>query len=365
MTESSASASRLYRSLLDLIEALDDGERLPTVRALMAEHRVGQAVVQEAFQRLKEDGLISSQVGRGSFVTRPDKRPAVRSRSGEIGSLLILSSATMNERAMRVQSRIIDEMRAQGGSLVQLTWHDSAHLLDLLQSIPSFDAAILQSHFEVMPLRVLALLQRKARALVVDGHSIAGLDMDRVGIDWEEAIAAALDHLTELGHRRIRLICIDSEAQPVLQARRYFARLRDWRGHQVQLDQVVLSGHRHPSLPVAQALAPHLATLTPGAPQRPTALMTLGISDALGLREALTSAGLKRPSDISVAVLGHPDVATEHLGEFTIFGGTHLEAAQELFTILRHRLRDPEAPPSIRYLKIHQLLGKSTAPPSS
>src|SRR5688572_6191440 len=73
-----ASDNDILSSLYDLIERLDDGARLPTVRDLMKKHRVSQATVQRALDRLRREGRLVSQVGRGTYVTRSGAAAAPR-----------------------------------------------------------------------------------------------------------------------------------------------------------------------------------------------------------------------------------------------------------------------------------------------
>jgi DNA-binding transcriptional MocR family regulator len=47
------------------------GERLPSVRELIARHRVSPATVQSAVQQLAAEGLVDVRPGRGSFVAAP------------------------------------------------------------------------------------------------------------------------------------------------------------------------------------------------------------------------------------------------------------------------------------------------------
>lgn len=63
-----------YLQLADLIRReiesgkYQPGSKLPTYRELADEHGVAPMTVQSAFRVLKDEGLISSQQGRGSFV---------------------------------------------------------------------------------------------------------------------------------------------------------------------------------------------------------------------------------------------------------------------------------------------------------
>ena len=53
----------------------ETGSQLPTLDALMAEFGVARVTVRQAIKRLAQDGLVSAQRGRGTFVTA---RPAAR-----------------------------------------------------------------------------------------------------------------------------------------------------------------------------------------------------------------------------------------------------------------------------------------------
>lgn len=362
----SASNNVVQTALRELIAKLEDGSRLPTVRDLMKQHRVSQATVQQAIHRLRREGLLTSEVGRGTFVA---KGGALSARAGLAGgpaldSLLILSNASLNERCVLVQNHIIEDVSREDSKVVQISYHHTDHLLEILNSIPQFDAVVLQSHYESIPIRLLHLLQQKTRALVVDGHTVSGVDIDRVGTDWEDALQLAVEHLHGLGHRSFGLMSINTMAQPVVAVRRAFARQSLTATDDLHfVPPIVLEQVHHPSHGVLEvtrrALAPHLRQ-----GRLPfTALITLAISDTLGVSQSLQQSRIDIPRDLSLVVLGHTDVPTEHLGTMTIAGSSHREAAQRLVETIRRRVAEPDLRPQITYLRCAHTVRQSTAGP--
>lgn len=55
---------------------LPAGGRLPSVRALMAQYRVGPGTVRQAMARLTDEGVLDARPGQGTFVTPPRTTPA-------------------------------------------------------------------------------------------------------------------------------------------------------------------------------------------------------------------------------------------------------------------------------------------------
>ncbi|GAB5377090.1 MAG: hypothetical protein AcusKO_35520 [Acuticoccus sp.] len=366
----STATQRVVSSLEEHIEKLADGARLPTVRQLMKELGVSQAAVQDALGQLRNQGLITSHVGRGTYVTKggapqpaaPQPAPA----PAGLSSLLILSNASINERCTLVQNQLVDALADEGGRVVQLSYHDTDHLIEVLTCVPDFDAAVLQAHFEAMPVRLLALLQQKTRALVLDGLSVSGLDIDRVGTDWEAALALAMDHLTDLGHRRFGLVSLNSPAVPLTNIRRAFSRLESWRGVPVSTaEPVLLPRLRHPSQPASEALEEALTPLMADGRLPFTALILVGVSDTVGVDATLARLGLDVPHALSVHFLGHCDVPSEHLNRYSIAGSTHAEAGRMLLALLRQRLAEPDGPQRDAMLAVTQALLPSTDAPAA
>ncbi len=66
--------SPIYRQLADRLRDLvlegvyRDGDALPSVRQIAAEHRINPITVSKAFQMLVDDGLVEKRRGLGMFV---------------------------------------------------------------------------------------------------------------------------------------------------------------------------------------------------------------------------------------------------------------------------------------------------------
>lgn len=87
---SDAVFDRIQRAIKSGAYAVD--ERLPTEHALAAEFQVSRPVVRDALQRLRDQGLIYSRRGAGSFVR--EQACGSRSASGRWRSSPISSIAT-------------------------------------------------------------------------------------------------------------------------------------------------------------------------------------------------------------------------------------------------------------------------------
>ena len=59
---------------------LAEGEGLPSVRKLAGELRISALTVKKAYDKLEEEGFVTTIHGKGTFVTASDKQLAVEAR---------------------------------------------------------------------------------------------------------------------------------------------------------------------------------------------------------------------------------------------------------------------------------------------
>ena len=76
----------IYEQLMEQIKteiiesALVEGEALPSVRKLAGELRISALTVKKAYDKLEEEGFVTTIHGKGTFVTASDKQLAVEAR---------------------------------------------------------------------------------------------------------------------------------------------------------------------------------------------------------------------------------------------------------------------------------------------
>lgn len=218
---------------------------------------------------------------------------------------------------------------------------------------------------------VLAYARRRGVPLVIiDQPMIA--EVPRVGIDDEGAAFAIAAHVRDLGHQRIAVIsfAVEPRTEPrtwslatwpdtpyAVTSRRLSGYARAL-GNAVPLDRVPLIASWGSNEQVGYAAAQHVLAQTP----RPTALLCLSDSLALGALGAARDIGLRVPDDLSI--VGFDDIPSGRSSSppLTTVSQSHGDkgraAASMLFGLLRGH--HPEAP---LILPASLVIRASTAPP--
>lgn len=337
-------APTLEALLRERVSSAGHGERLPTVRAMMREYRVGQAAIQAALARLARQGLLQLQVGRGTFV----QKPVPRARAGFDGArLLLLSPRRQTERSYAVARQLQAEFAARGARCVQIIYERIDEALGLLDPDRRFDACVLQSYFDPLPLRLIAFLRERTGALCVDGARLAGVDVDAVASDWRGAIDLAMERLRATGHRRIGLVAWPGAVPPLQGVRQHFASLRRCLGGSPEaMPAVELACAPQPGHGVRAEMATALKQIAMPRFGGPTALLVWGGgAHAEELRQALKTAGRGPRSASSVLLLCHVDRPEEHGDCFACAGSVSAQAAEEIVTLIAWRFEHPAAEP--------------------
>lgn len=120
-------ADRLYTAVLERIIAgtYPPGERLPPEAELAAEFGVSRPTVREALARLRDDDLVESRKGSGSWVKRQPHRAVLRfapvASIGDLQRLLVFRAAVEPKgAALAAEHRTEAQLQAIAEALVEL-----------------------------------------------------------------------------------------------------------------------------------------------------------------------------------------------------------------------------------------------------
>ncbi|MEJ8851293.1 GntR family transcriptional regulator [Variovorax rhizosphaerae] len=354
--------SALHRYLDELARDAETGDRLPSIRDLMRRFGVSQAIVTRAFDALRERGAISSEVGRGTFFQASEarvERQAVALPANR--SVLLLHRTVSLQRSRALIQGLQRRFTDAGHRVLEVSYTDSEHAHEVLRGLPSFDACLIQSMFETITIRMLATLRDKASVLAVDGAVLAGLDVDAVGIEWGEPLAAATDLLQRRGHQRIAYA---TTAHPFLANQLGLKRWAQLRNAQPQLDLQTLAVPKLSYEDYEAALVDLIKTRQDAAGQLPfSALVCWGIEDGNRFRDLLSGRGIEIPTDLSVVLLGRTDLINEHAGFFETFGCSVADQVDLLYQAIHRRWERPTRPYLLELLPLMHRVGSSVAKP--
>jgi DNA-binding LacI/PurR family transcriptional regulator len=357
------SRSDLEQFLSGVADDAKPGERLPPIRELMRRFGVSQVVVQRAFDTLKAQGLIASEVGRGTYFrggSRGDQPMAASSGSARAAasrSVLLLRRSVSIARGRVLVEALQRRFAADGHRVLEVSYTDPDHARTLLKGLPRFDACVIQSTFRTIPIDLLALLREKSDVLAIDGAALVGTEIEAVGMEWGEPLSHAIALLRQQGHTSIAYATTSQPLFAVQMGRRRFESLQnslaDCKLHEIVLSQL-------PDEDYAAALVDAVRERAGGA-GRPqfTALVAWGIEDGARFKEALAQVGLAVPQALSVVLLGRTDLPNEHGDFFDVVGCSAADQAEYLYQAVRNRWAHPSAAHGLRFIPVTVREGKS------
>jgi DNA-binding LacI/PurR family transcriptional regulator len=358
---------KLQDYLKSLATTAQPGDRLPTVRSLMRDFKLSQPGVQRALQSLKEEGLIDAQIGRGTFFaggSAGQGTQGMRTTQQKGRSVILLRRPSATQRARLVMDRL-QAMVADGGDMtLEVGYSDADHARRVLQSLPRFDACVIQNSFEQMPVEMLAALRRKSGNVIVDGAWLVGTDVDAVGFEWGRPVEHAVRLLVARGHERIHYITTASSFLANELGLHRYRQMREEASCRAEL----IAPDLLPSLPSREfelAILERLAAIArePGGHAR--GALVWGVESGQRLRAGLHARGIRVPEDISIVLLGRSDVEAEREGFFHLIGYSAEEQAEALYARLKSRWSDPRAPYGLTLITMQEVEGRSVLPAAS
>lgn len=116
-----SSMVQIYEQLMEQIKSdiiqseLKEGEALPSVRTLAGELRISALTVKKAYDKLEEEGFVTTVHGKGTYVSASDKQLALEARQKAIEDDFdkvidrALSMGMKKEEISEVVKLILDE----------------------------------------------------------------------------------------------------------------------------------------------------------------------------------------------------------------------------------------------------------------
>ncbi len=207
MTIDRASPISMYVQLADALRqrivqsGIQIGERLPTVRALIAEYRVSLPVVRQALDLLQREGVLLSEQGKGTFITRI---PVLKIGDPATTVLfLAIARASTDPFFAHVLTGFERAAAAAGmGVLFSQSVVDTAQALTVIRSRAAAGVVLSGD----VPAELVAALRNAGTPFVCAGIPLqpnAPTDIPWVANDDAAGAYQAVQHLLAMGHRRI------------------------------------------------------------------------------------------------------------------------------------------------------------------
>ena len=358
----------LHLQLLDELRhkiktgVLKPHDRLPGEWELVETLNISRATIQRAWQAAQDEGLIYRVMGKGTFVAEPP----VTNSSEFVGFFIpeyrdtfavqMLGGAerVLRQHGYRVQFANTDRNIEEENRLLKALVKDGATGCLLVPGSRGTAAHWLASGECRLP-------------IVLMDRPINGLVLPCVTSNNYEGGLQAMEHLIELGHRRIVFL-----ARPHLElwsvSERYRAYQDAMRRNGTQPQAPVLIGEDGEMSSFEAYLEHDDARLLPlvdllKSPQRPSAIFAVNDWMAMKAQRAITLAGLNNPGDVSLIGFDDLDIAkyqTPPLSTIAQNGAAMgAEAARRLLTLVEGEQRES----ILTLIPTRLIVRASTAPP--
>ena len=289
---------------------------------------------------------------------RPDQnaRSLARGRRGAVGVVVPFFTHPSAVERLRGVLEVMGEDPIQVVAFNVATLEQRRRQLTQLRMLDQTDGVLIMS-LSPQPEDAEALRRSGIRVVLVDAEHP---DMSRVVIDDVHGGWLATQHLVTLGHRQIAFVGDDWPP-----GYGFTAAACRHQGYLNALDEAGLSAPEayYRKGPYGRVTAHRLTRELLALPEPPTAIFAASDTQAFGVLEALTGAGLTVPGDVSVVGFDDLEVAA-YVGLTTVRQPLQL-SGQRGIQLLLASLRHGPGPPVEERLPLELIVRNTTAPPSS
>jgi DNA-binding LacI/PurR family transcriptional regulator len=206
---------------------------------------------------------------------------------------------------------------------------------------------------------ITRLAESKAPLLLVDNESWLQ-EIDSVMVDNHRGAYLATQHLIELGHRRIAIICGPAKYKTLQQ------RLHGYVAAQTDAGIRIDERYVQPSISKGQPRKGYLEMQQLLAlDSRPTAVFAVSDRSAFGALDAIREAGLRVPDDISLVGFDNVNSAIHTYPPLTTVGADRQAMGTSAMRRMHDLLRGKAASPLKIVVYMHLVVRQSTKPPRS
>jgi LacI family transcriptional regulator len=345
----------LYASVRDSLRAAIDngvftpGEQMPSTKELSEQMSVSLVTAHRALQELVSIGVLQRSQGKGTFIH--DRYPMRKSQMTEsrVG-LLIHREASL---ADYYHGQVLEGVRRESDRLnVDLI------LLRFGEDVRNECNGFL--YLNPLPEELADIESRNRRqATVVIGARGTNSRIGSVDVDNVDLGRQAVDHLANLGHRKIMLVGgIDQNSNSRDRRAGFLAACDE---HRISVPDPWRFGVAGWRLGGAE---PARLTELLKSPDRPTAVFAAGYYFALDVYNAAQQAGLNVPNDLSIVGVDDPPSAEYLSPPLTTLRQPLVNLGEMAVSTLLELIRRDDLQPGSRTLRAELVVRGSTARPA-
>jgi len=294
-------------------------------------------------------------------LPRPDFWRSLRRNETEKIGLVLYTHTPLSSRSSEYYFEIIrgaaTTSESMGYNLVlYLTvGNQTDRLMNVCRS-HEVDCLILMLGSGELDTPISLLLKEKVPFIVLNKHP-RHLNVSYIVSDHENGAKSAVEHLFELGHKRIAYIGCDDD--PETSGDRFAGYRQALASHDIALDESLVATASTRPMSAYQAMEKLLKQ-----PQRPTAVFTYSDAWAVEALHAISDYGLVVPNDISLVGFDDLRAASATIPPLTTVRQNLTELGKQAVESLLQQLEDTSQPPIQRTIPTELIKRKSTASPA-
>ncbi len=344
----------LVKQLRPLIAKMNPGDPIPTQQKLKKQFSVSQNTIELALARLRREGVIERPAGKQRLVKSEICDPADH-------YVAIIRPDWPSSVIEGISQSIVDAGHAANWRF-DITNYRSHAGLDLEKAMGDNDAAVLMLTSEIVPDHLRDALTYMRKPVVLAQDQIEGLEINTVCTDDGLSMQQAVEHLGELGHRRIGILLPTLTTAPMVQALDGYKRAMQALGI-TDVAPMIVACENKPFTRSIDIAYPIFKQWFEHNHQHITAMVCANMDMGMVVNRCVHEMGLAIPEQFSVvssdnvAKMGeyfYPPTTTTEM-DISLYGKAVIELLQKQFD-------DELAKPECRYIPSFLIQRKTSGP---